>query len=52
VKEGRSGGELARPPENEFEPGEILDIEVFWLLNPRQLPKELEGVVWPPKADA
>jgi len=39
-------------PENELEPGETYDIKRFWPVDPKQLPKEMEGVVWPPKADA
>jgi len=38
-------------PENEFEPGESFDIKRFWPVDPKQLPKELTGVVWPPKQD-
>ncbi|MFA5265813.1 MAG: cupin domain-containing protein [Opitutaceae bacterium] len=37
-------------PENEFEAGESFDLKLFWPVNPKQLPKELEGVVWPPKS--
>lgn len=36
-------------PENELEPGEKFDLRRFWPENPRQLPKELAGVEWPPK---
>ena len=36
-------------PENEFGPGESFDIKLFWPTDPKQLPKELEGVDWPPK---
>jgi len=39
-------------PENEFGPGESFDIKLFWPTDPKQLPKELEGAVWPPKEDA
>src|SRR5208337_2812460 len=39
-------------PENEFEPGESFDIKLFWPTDPKQLPKELEGVDWPPKENA
>ena len=39
-------------PENEFEPGESFDLKLFWPVDPKQLPKELEGTVWPPKGDA
>jgi mannose-6-phosphate isomerase-like protein (cupin superfamily) len=36
-------------PENEFGPGEKFDIKLFWPTDPKQLPKELEGAVWPPE---
>ena len=36
-------------PENELEPGEKFDINKFWPADPKQLPKELAGVEWPPK---
>ena len=36
-------------PENEFGPGENFDIKLFWPTDPKRLPKELEGVDWPPK---
>ena len=39
-------------PENEFGPGESFDIKRFWPTDPKQLPKELAGVVWPPKNEA
>lgn len=39
-------------PENEFESGETFDIKRFWPVDPKQLPKELEGTVWPPEEDA
>lgn len=35
-------------PENELEPGESFDIKRFWPVDPKQLPKEMEGSVWPP----
>ena len=35
-------------PENEFESGETFDIKLFWPVDPKQLPKELAGVQWPP----
>jgi hypothetical protein len=35
-------------PENEFEPGESFDLKRFWPVDPKQLPKELAGAVWPP----
>ena len=36
-------------PENEFEPGEAHDPKMFYPVDPNQLPKELHGVIWPPK---
>jgi mannose-6-phosphate isomerase-like protein (cupin superfamily) len=39
-------------PEKEFGPGESFDIKLFWPTDPKQLPKELEGVIWPPQANA
>jgi mannose-6-phosphate isomerase-like protein (cupin superfamily) len=36
-------------PENEFGPDEKFDLKLFWPEDPKQLPKELDGVVWPPK---
>jgi len=39
-------------PDHEFEPGETFDIKRFWPEDPKQLPKELEGVTWPPADDA
>lgn len=38
-------------PEQEFDPGETFDMKRFWPVDPRQLPKELSGVEWPPKDD-
>ena len=35
-------------PEKELEPGETLDQKLLYPTDPRQLPKELAGVVWPP----
>jgi mannose-6-phosphate isomerase-like protein (cupin superfamily) len=35
-------------PEKELEPGEMLDQKLLYPTDPRQLPKELAGVVWPP----
>lgn len=35
-------------PEAELEPGEENDKTVFYPTDPKQLPKELDGVVWPP----
>ena len=35
-------------PDNELEPGEKLDLRKFWPVDPKQLPPDLNGVVWPP----
>jgi mannose-6-phosphate isomerase-like protein (cupin superfamily) len=35
-------------PDNELAPGEKFDIKRFWPEDPKQLPKELESVNWPP----
>ena len=35
-------------PDRELEPGEKLDFKRFWPEDPKQLPKELAGVTWPP----
>ena len=37
-------------PERELEPGQPLDQKLLYPVNPKQLPKELDGVTWPPKA--
>jgi mannose-6-phosphate isomerase-like protein (cupin superfamily) len=37
-------------PEQEVPPGETLDQKLVYPVDPKQLPKELDGVVWPPKA--
>lgn len=39
-------------PENEFGPGEKFDLKLFWPTDPKQLPRELESVTWPPKQTA
>jgi hypothetical protein len=39
-------------PENELEPGKTFDIKRYWPVDSKQLPKELEGTIWPPKTDA
>jgi len=31
---------------------ESFDLKLFWPVDPKQLPKELEGVVWPARGDA
>lgn len=36
-------------PEREFDEGEKFDLKLFYPADPKQLPKELDGVVWPPK---
>jgi mannose-6-phosphate isomerase-like protein (cupin superfamily) len=36
-------------PEKELEPGESLDLKLVYPVDPKQLPRELHGVVWPPK---
>jgi mannose-6-phosphate isomerase-like protein (cupin superfamily) len=36
-------------PEQELEAGETLDQKLLYPVDPTQLPKELTGVVWPPK---
>jgi mannose-6-phosphate isomerase-like protein (cupin superfamily) len=35
-------------PEREFEEGEPHDMKVYYPVDPKQLPKELAGVLWPP----
>src|SRR5437899_9875888 len=35
-------------PEAELEPGEENDKSIFYPVDPKQLPKELEGTRWPP----
>ena len=35
-------------PEKEFEEGEAHDMKVYYPVDPKQLPKELVGVQWPP----
>ena len=37
-------------PENEFEPGEMHDPKAFYPIDPKRLPTELNGVVWPPSS--
>jgi len=34
-------------PEREFEDGELHDMKVYYPVDPKQLPKELDGVTWP-----
>jgi mannose-6-phosphate isomerase-like protein (cupin superfamily) len=36
-------------PEKELEPGETLDQKMLYPVDPKQLPKELAGVNWPPQ---
>jgi mannose-6-phosphate isomerase-like protein (cupin superfamily) len=37
-------------PDREVDPGETLDMKIIYPTDPTQLPKELAGVVWPPKS--
>jgi mannose-6-phosphate isomerase-like protein (cupin superfamily) len=37
-------------PEKELEPGEAVDQKLLYPTDPRELPKELAGIVWPPKS--
>jgi mannose-6-phosphate isomerase-like protein (cupin superfamily) len=37
-------------PEKELEPGESLDLKLVYPVDPKQLPRELQGVVWPPES--
>lgn len=39
-------------PDREFGPEEKLNLRLFWPTDPKQLPKELEGVEWPPPGNA
>src|SRR5262245_54872635 len=36
-------------PEKELESGEVLDQKLLYPTDPKQLPKELNGVAWPPE---
>jgi mannose-6-phosphate isomerase-like protein (cupin superfamily) len=36
-------------PEAELEPHEVGDMSLYYPVDPKQLPKELAGSVWPPK---
>jgi len=36
-------------PDKEFEDGEPHDMKVYYPVDPKQLPKELKGVQWPPE---
>ena len=36
-------------PEKELEAGETLDEKLVYPVDPKQLPKELDGVAWPPE---
>jgi mannose-6-phosphate isomerase-like protein (cupin superfamily) len=38
-------------PEKELEPGEELDQKLVYPVDPKQLPVELSGDVWPPKVE-
>jgi mannose-6-phosphate isomerase-like protein (cupin superfamily) len=35
-------------PEKEFGPGEPHDMKLYYPVDPKQLPKELDGLQWPP----
>ena len=35
-------------PDKEFEEGEPHDMKVYYPVDPKRLPKELDGVAWPP----
>jgi mannose-6-phosphate isomerase-like protein (cupin superfamily) len=37
-------------PDREVEPGETLDMKQIYPTDPTELPKELAGVVWPPRS--
>ena len=37
-------------PENEFDPPGKIDLSLIYPTDPKQLPPELKGVEWPPKA--
>jgi mannose-6-phosphate isomerase-like protein (cupin superfamily) len=37
-------------PEKELEPGESPDPKLLYPVDPKQLPKELEGAAWPPQS--
>jgi mannose-6-phosphate isomerase-like protein (cupin superfamily) len=41
---------IVSAPDREGEPGETLDMKIIYPTDPTQLPKELNGVVWPPKS--
>lgn len=47
--EGETLWLIVGAPEQEFGPGETFDMKRFWPVDPRQLPKELSGMEWPPK---
>jgi mannose-6-phosphate isomerase-like protein (cupin superfamily) len=36
-------------PEEKFAPGEAPDPKIYYPTNPKELPKELDGVAWPPE---
>jgi hypothetical protein len=36
-------------PENELKPGEELDWKLVYPVDPKELPSELGGTIWPPK---
>jgi mannose-6-phosphate isomerase-like protein (cupin superfamily) len=40
---------IGAPEESELQPGSKADMSLFYPVDPKELPKELEGVEWPPK---
>ena len=40
---------MGGPEEAELLPGSTADKAIFYPVDPKQLPKELAGVDWPPK---
>jgi hypothetical protein len=45
--DGVIGVAIVGAPEKEFEDGEPHDMKLYYPVDPKQLPKELNGVVWP-----
>lgn len=41
---------VGAPKETEARPGAKPDLSLFYPVDPKQLPKELEGAEWPPKS--
>ncbi len=40
---------IVAAPDAELEEGQPMDMKLFWPVDPTQLPRELDGVTWPPK---